>query len=132
MCAQYQFKTPCTVDGFNYFHSLTCDIISIVSLFTAKRNSKVTLVVNFIPNKFWNLTQGVSKVILHTDLNIYRNRSRGSRFVISSVLVCYKCSQTSSISSTNLIYLLTSIKAYPIPIQNNMHCWWTELNKRKP
>ena len=42
-------------------------------LFTAERNSKVTLVVNFIRSKFWSLPQGVSKVILHTGLNVYRD-----------------------------------------------------------
>ena len=98
-------------------------------LFTADRNNKVTLVVNFIPRKFWSLPQGVSKVILHTSLNVYRESSGGSRFVISSPLVCYKWSQARSISCTDLIFLLTSIKVWPIPIQNNMHCWWIEIKE---
>ena len=43
--------------------------------------------------------------------------------------MCYKWSETRPISCTNLISLLTSIKVCPIPIQNNMHCWWTEIKE---
>ena len=73
------------------------------------------------------LHQGVSKVTLHNGLNVYRGSSGGCRFVINSLLVCYKWSQTRSFSCTNLISLLASIKVCPIPIQNNMHCWWTKI-----
>ena len=97
-------------------------------LFTAARNSKVTLVLNFIPSKFWSLPQEVSKVILHTGLNFFRESSIGSRFVIDSLL-CYKWSQTRSSSCTNFISLLTFIKVCPVLIQNNMHCWWTEIKE---
>ena len=47
----------------------------------------------------------------------------------SCLLVCYKWSQTRSISCTNLISLLTSIKVWPISIQNNRHCWWIEIKE---
>ena len=98
-------------------------------MFTAERNSKVTLVVNFIPSEFVSLPQEVSKQILHTGLNVYTKSSKGSRFVINSLLLCYKWSQTRSISYTNFIFLVTFIKVCPIPIQNNMHCWWVEINE---
>ena len=67
------------------------------------------------------------KVILHTGLNVDKENSWGSRFVINSLLVCYKWWQTRFTSCTNLVFLLTSIKVYPMPIQNNMHCWWIEI-----
>ena len=69
------------------------------------------------------------KKILHTGLNVYTKSSKGSRFVINSLLVCYKRSQTRSLSYTSLIFLVTFIKVCPIPIQNNMHCWWVEINE---
>ena len=52
-----------------------------MSLFTAEANSKVTSVVNFIPSKVWSLPQEVSKVVLHTGLNVHRETSGGSRSV---------------------------------------------------
>ena len=55
-------------------------------LFTAETNSKVTVVVNFIPGKFWSLPQRVSKVLPYTDLNLYRESSGGSRFLINSLI----------------------------------------------
>ena len=52
-----------------------------MSLFTAEANSKVTSVVNFIPSKVWSLPQEVSKVVLHTGLNVHRETSGASRSV---------------------------------------------------
>ena len=98
-------------------------------LFTAETNSKVTSVVNFIPSTFWSLPQEVSKVVLHTGLNMHRETSGGSRFVTNSLLVCYKCSKRRSSSYSSLVFLVTFTKVYPIPIQNNMHWWWIEIKK---
>ena len=56
-------------------------------LFTAGKNSQVALVVNFIPTNFLSSPQIVSKVTLHTGLNVYRESSGGSQYS----LVCYKC-----------------------------------------
>ena len=74
-----------------------------ISLFTFKRNGKVTSVVNFIPSMIWSLPQGVSKVVLYTDLNIERESLGDSRFVINSLLGCFKWSQRRYISCTSLI-----------------------------
>ena len=42
----------------------------------------------------------------------------------------YKWSQTRSTSCTNLIFPLNNFyQSVPIPIQNNMHCWWIEIKK---
>ena len=60
---------------------------------------------------------------------IYRESSGGSRFVINSLSVCYKWSQTRYISCADLISLLTSINVCSIPIQNNMHCLWIEIKE---
>ena len=79
-------------------------------------------VVNFIPScKIWSLPQGVSKVVLHTDLNVQRESSEDSQFVIHNLLGCFKWSH---------IYFMHQFdfpcnfyqSVYPIPIQNNMHC----------
>ena len=61
-------------------------------LFTNERNSKIMLVVNFVPSKFGSLPQGILKVVLHTRLNVYieRSSSGGSQFVTHSLLVLYK------------------------------------------
>ena len=92
-------------------------------LFTHKRNSKITLVVNFIPSKLRSLPQGVLKVVLHTGLNVYRESPGGSRFVTHSLLVLYKWPQTRSTSCTNLIFPLNNFyQSVPIPVQNNMLC----------
>ena len=128
-----QNNMHCWMDWINFI-VYTCDMKNkeLYYYFLLKETVKlvvVTLIVNFIPSKFWSLTQGLLKVILHTDLNGYRESSGGSPFVINSLLVCYKWSQITSISCTNLISLLTSIKVCPIPIQNNMHCWWIEIKE---
>ena len=60
---------------FSKLHSLHLwHKINKYILFASERNSKVTLVVNFIPSKFWSFPQGVLKVVLHTGLNVYRKR----------------------------------------------------------
>ena len=42
----------------------------------------------------------------------------------------YKWSQTRSTSGTNLIFPLNNFyQSVPIPIQNNIHCWWIEIKK---
>ena len=109
----------------------TCNIKNklINTLSTAERSSQVTSVVNFIPSKIWSLPQGVSKVVLHTGLNTYRDTSGGSWFVPSIFLVCYECSKTRYTSCTNLIFPVTFTKACPTPIQNNMHSWWIEIKE---
>ena len=56
-------------------------------LFTDERNSHITPVVNFIPSKFGSLPQPVLKVVLHTGLNVHKESSGGTRFVIHSLLV---------------------------------------------
>ena len=100
-----------------------------MSLFTATTNSKVTSVFNFIPSKFWSLPQEVSEVVLLTGLNVHRETSGGSRFVTNSLLVCYKWSKARSSLYTSLVFLVTFTTACPIPIQNNMHCWWIEVKE---
>ena len=100
-----------------------------MSLFTAEANSKVTSVVNFIPSKVWSLPQEVSKVVLHTGLNVHRETSGGSRFVTNSLLVCYKCSKRIPSSYTSMVFLVTFTKACPIPIQNNIHSWVIEIKE---
>ena len=75
------------------------------------------------------MTQGVSKVVLHTGLNAYRETSGGSRFVTSSLLVCCECSNTRSTSCTNLIFSVTFTKMFPIPIQSNMRWSWIEIKE---
>ena len=70
------------------------------------------------------------KVVLHTRLNVYWESSEGSRFVIHSLLVLYKWSQTRSTPCTNLIFPLNNLyQTVRIPIQNNIHCWWIEIKK---
>ena len=96
------------VDSVDFIDN-TCDMKK-KSLSTAERSSKVTPVVNFIPSKFWSLPQRVSRIVLHTDLNAYRESSGDSRFVTNFLLVFFKWSQTSSISCTNLTYPVTFIK----------------------
>ena len=100
------------------------------SLSTTERSSKVTPVANFIPSKFWSLPQRVSKIVLHTDLNAYRERSDDSRFVTNFLLVFFKWSQTSSISCTNLTYPVTFIKVCA-QYQFKITCNDDELRLRK-
>ena len=100
-----------------------------MSLFTAETNSKVILVFNFIPSKFWSLPQEVSKVVLLTGLNIHRETSGGSRFVTNNLLLCYKRSKTRSSSYTSLFFLITITTPCPLPIQNDMHSWWIEIKE---
>ena len=109
----------------------TCNIKNklINTLSTAERSSQVTSVVNFIPSKIWSLPQGVSKVVLHTGLNAYRETSGGSWFVTSSLLLCYDWSKTRSTSCTNLIFPVTFTKACPIPIQKNIDWLWIEIKE---
>ena len=100
-------------------------------LFTTERNSKVPLVVKIIPSKFWSLPQVFLKVILHVGLNVYRESSWRSRFVANSLLVCtYEWSQTRSLSFTDLISFLTSMKVVLIPIESNMHWLWIEIKEQ--
>ena len=70
------------------------------------------------------------KAVLHTRLNLYWESSGGSRFVTQSLLMLYKWSQTRCTSCTNLMFPLNKFyQSVPIPIQNNMHCWWIEIKK---
>ena len=64
----------------------TCDMKK-KSLSTTERSSKVTPVVNLILSKLWSLPQIVSRIVLYTDLNTYRESSGDSRFVTNFVLV---------------------------------------------
>ena len=74
--------------------------------------------------------KGVLKAVLQTGLNVYRESSRGSRFVTHSHLVLYKWSQTRSTSCNNLNFPLNNFyQNMPIPFQNNIHCWWIETKK---
>ena len=74
--------------------------------------------------------KGVLKGVLQTGLNVYRESSRGSRFVTHSHLVLYKWSQTRSTSCNNLNFPLNNFyQNMPIPFQNNIHCWWIETKK---
>ena len=109
------------VDSFNFKVS-TCDMENYVSLSTSERSSKVTPVVSFILSKFWSLPRIVSKLVLHTGLNAYRESSGDSPFVTNFLLVFYKWSQTRSISCTNLIFHVTFIKVcaqYPFKTTRN-------------
>ena len=58
----------------------------------------------------FDVTKGVSKVVLRTRLNVYRASSGDSWFVTNNQLVYYKLSETRSISCTNLIFLLNFIR----------------------
>ena len=77
---------------------------------TDERNSQVISVVNFIPSKFGSFSQAFWKVVLHTRLNVYRERSGDSWFVTGNLLVYYKWSVTRSISCTNSIFPLNFIR----------------------
>ena len=99
-------------------------------MFTAERNSQVISVVNFIPSKFESFPQAFWKVVLHTRLNVYRESSGDSWFVTNNLLVYYKWSETRSISYTKSTFPLNLISVCPIPIQNIIHCWWIEINKK--
>ena len=99
-------------------------------LFTDERNNQITPVVNFIPSKFGSLPQRVLKVVLHTGLNVYKESSGGTRFVTHSLLVLYKRPQTRFTWCSNLVFPLNNFyQSVPIPIQNNMHCWWIQIKK---
>ena len=98
-------------------------------LLTAETNSKVTSAFNFIPSKFWSFLQEVWKVVLHTGLNVHRETPGGSRFVTNSLLVCYKCLKRIPSSYTSMVFPVTSTKAHPIPIQNNIHSWVIEIKE---
>ena len=89
------------------------------------KKGKVTSVFNFIPSNIWSLPQGVSKVVLHTDLNVQRQSSGDSWFVINNLLGCFKWSQTRSISCTSLIFPVTFIK---VCTQYTLHCTVDGLN----
>ena len=75
-------------------------------------------------SKFW-----VSKVVMHTGLNVYKENSGDSRFITNSLLVGYKWSQTRFTSCTNLIFFVTFIKLCPIHIQKNVSCGWIEIKE---
>ena len=77
-----------------------------ISVFTAERNNQLTSVVNFIPSKFWSFPKGISKLVLHTRLNVYRESSGGSWFVTNNLLLYYKWSETWPNSCTNSIFPL--------------------------
>ena len=61
------------VDSVNFIVN-NCEMKKNKSLSTAERSSEVTPVVNFIPIKFWGLPERVSKIVLQTALNAYRER----------------------------------------------------------
>ena len=90
----------------------------------------MTSVVNFIPGKFGSFLQAFWKVVLHTRLNVHRENSGDSWFVTNNLLVHYKWLETRSISYTNSVFFLNCISVCPIPIQNNIDCWWNEIKKR--
>ena len=92
-------------------------------------NSKVTSVFNFIPSKFWCLSQEVSKAVLLTVLNVHREISGSARFVTNILLVYYKWSKIRSSSYTTLVFPVTFTKVCPITIQSNMHSSWIEINE---
>ena len=75
-------------------------------------------------SKFW-----VSKVVMHTGLNVYKENSGDSRFITNSLLVSYKWSQTRFTSCTNFIFFVTFIKLCPIHIQKNISCGWIEIKE---
>ena len=84
---------------------------------------------NWVELGAW-FSNALLKVVLHTRLNVYWESSGGSRFVIHSLLVLYKWSQTRSTPCTNLIFPRNNFyQSVRIPIQNNMHCWWIEIKK---
>ena len=114
------------------FKLTTCDMKKRKkSLSAAERSSKVTPVVNFIPSKFWSLPQRVSKIVLHTGLNAYRESSGDSRFVTNFILAFFKWSQRRSTSCTNLIFAITFIKVHMclVPLQNHMEWWWNYIKE---
>ena len=86
-------------------------------------------VVNFIPSKFGSFPQVFWKVVLHTRLNGYRESSGDSWFVTNNLLVYDTWSEARSISCTSSIFPLNLISVWPIPSQNNIHCWWIEIKK---
>ena len=96
---------------------------------TDERNSQVISVVNFIPSKFGSFPQVFWKVVLHTRLNGYRESSGDSWFVTNNLLVYDTWSEARSISCTSSIFPLNLISVWPIPSQNNIHCWWIEIKK---
>ena len=98
-------------------------------LLTDGRNSRIISAVNFISSKFGIFPQGVLKVVLHTGLNVYIESSGGSRFVTHSLLVWYSHKQDLLHAPIWFSLYITFIKVCPIPIQNNMRCWWIEVKK---
>ena len=68
-------------------------------------------------------SNAVLKVVLHTGLNVYRERAQEVLGLQLTFLVLYKWSQPRSTSCANLIFPLNNFyQSVPIPIQNNMHC----------
>ena len=95
------------VDSVNFI-LYPCDIKNkqTCHLFTAQRNSKVTSVVHFISGKLEKLSPQVYKVVLRTDLNVYRESYEDLYFLTNSLFMCYKWSQIMCLSCTNLIFAL--------------------------
>ena len=111
-----------SVDSVNFLAHIRDVKKKYISL-TAEGNRKVISVVNLVPSKFWSLSQGVLKVVLHFGIYVNRKGSRDFQFVTNSRFVCYNWSRTGSISHTNLIFPVTSIKMCA------QYCWWIEIKK---
>ena len=58
-------------------------------------------VVNFIPSKFESCPQGVSKVVLDSRLNVYRERSGDSWFVFHAPIRFYTSVLSECVPNTN-------------------------------
>ena len=107
-CTGNSITNITNVRWFSWFHSQ--HMWYETKIITIERSSKVIPAVNFIPSKFWNFPQRVSKIVLHTGLNACRESSGDSRFVTNFLLVFFKWLQTSFISCTNLTCPVTFIK----------------------
>ena len=124
--ASLSLKWQIFVDSVNFIVH-TCNIKNNqIYHYLMLEDSKVTSVVNFIPSKFWSLSQRVSEVVLHTGLNVERESSVDSQFVTNSFLLRYKQDH----KVTNKICFMHqfgfSCNVYenmcPIPIQNDVYC----------
>ena len=123
--ASLSLKWQIFVDSVNFI-AHTCNIKNNqIYHYLMLKDSKVTSVVNFIPSKFWSLSQRVSKVVLHTGLNVWRESSVDSQFVTNTLSVRYKQDH----KVTNKIYFMDQFNFLcnfyesmcPIPIQNHVH-----------
>ena len=93
----------------------TCDIKNkqIYHYLLLKEKVKLHIVVYFIPNKFRSLPQGISKVVLITDLNIYRKSSGDSQF------------------HTNILFSLYLLSKYVLNTNSKPHAILIDWGKRK-